>query len=65
MFILETWDFWHIEYTANEILGGVCFVIMFIIVPVLSMARLLVSIFTDNEHGNEGKEDDESANTAV
>lgn len=58
LFIIEIWDYWHVEYTANEILGELCFVIMFIIVPVLSMVRYLVSIFTDNEHGNEAKEDD-------
>lgn len=63
LFILEIWDYWHIEYTVNKILGGLCFVIMFIIVPVLSLVRFLVSFFTDNEQGNEATEN-ESANTA-
>lgn len=58
LFIIEVWDFWHIEYTVNEILGGLCFVIMFIIVPVLPMVRYIVSVFTDNEQGNEAREDD-------
>lgn len=62
MFILEVWDYWHIEYTADGTLGGLCFVIMFIIVPVLSMVRFIVSVFTDNEQGNEATED-EPANT--
>lgn len=43
LFILETWDFWHIEYTVNGIFGGLCFVIMFIIVPILYMVRFHVS----------------------
>lgn len=62
MLILEVWDYWHIEYTANGTLGGLCFVIMFIIVPVLSIVRFIVSVFTDNEQGNEATED-EPANT--
>lgn len=62
LFILETWDYWHIKYTANGTLGGLCFVIMFIIVPVLSIVRFIVSVFTDNEQGNEATED-EPANT--
>lgn len=62
MLILEVWDYWHIEYTANGTLGGLCFVIMFIVVPILSMVKYVVSVFTDNEQGNEATED-ESANT--
>lgn len=65
MLILEVWDYWHIEYTANGTLGGLCFVIMFIIVPVLSIARFFVSIFTDNEQDNEAKENNESASNII
>ena len=65
MLILEVWDYWHIEYTANGTLGGLCFVIMFIIVPVLSIARFFVSIFTDNEQDNEAKENNESVSNAI
>ena len=58
LFILEIWDYWHIEYTANGTLGGLCFVIMFIIVPVWSLVRFIISVFTDNEQGNEATEDE-------
>lgn len=46
--ILEIWDYWHIEYGANEILGGLCFVIMFIITPVLYVIRWLIHILIES-----------------
>ena len=65
LFILEIWDYWHIEYTANGTLGGLCFVIMFIIVPVLSIVRFIVSFFTDNEQGDEAEENNESESNVI
>lgn len=57
LFILEVWDYWHIEYTANGILGGLCFVIMFIIVPVLYMVRFHASSRRCRPRGSQGKRD--------
>lgn len=47
--ILEIWDYWHIEYGANEILGALCFVIMFIITPVLYIIRWLIHILFESQ----------------
>lgn len=65
LFILEIWDYCHIEYSANGTLGGLCFVVMFIIVPVLSIVRFSVSFITDNEQSNEAKENNESASNVT
>lgn len=63
--ILEIWNYWHIEYGVNETLGGLCFIIMFLIVPILYIAKFFISIFTDNEQDNEAKENNESASNTI
>ena len=65
LFILEIWDYWHIEYSANGDLGALCFVIMFIIVPVLSIVRFIVSCFTDIEQGDDAEENNESESNVI
>lgn len=45
--MLEIWDYWHFEYGVNEILGSLCFVIMFIIIPILYIIRWFIPILIE------------------
>lgn len=47
--ILEIWNYWQIAYNVNEVLGVICFVLMFITVPILYTIRALIPIFFDKE----------------
>lgn len=51
---LEIWDYWHIEkYGASKLLGGICFIITFVVLPILFIIKNYIEDIIETENDEE------------